>query len=311
MSLRVWLLPALAFHVGIGQGGMPDMAQMDDMMAKLSPEQREEMIQMMKMNAAAEHMGGDDTDPGGPLPPPKPMTLKKARSMMKELRAALTAASARATFAAVEGEGNELAERRGPLVDQIAQSVFEKYGFEAGPQAGLGEAVRAAMASGDGNGQHDRKIRTAMEDIEEAITGKPVRQRLGRLPALDALAARFLDMGAPARAAALEEVRGTAGGEVYAEIMANVLERGDGAVVDEVVELADRASLELSSEKEIQTDVAVRMNVLREFVRPADHKIIQERLRALEEKTKKAARGGAKQKRRRRKARANGRAAEL
>merc|ERR1740139_163416 len=113
---------------------------------------------------------------------------------MKELRGALTSTSAVEALAGLkDGDGHDM-QKAGPLAETLAQSVLEKYGFEAGPEGGLQHAVGSAMASGAGEGQADKKIRAALETIEEAITGKPSQSRLGRLSALDALAEKFLDM---------------------------------------------------------------------------------------------------------------------
>jgi len=276
------------------------MAQMAEMMEKLPPDQREQMMQMMAQKGGGKGMGGKGMGDmmggkgmggkgmegkgmdgkggkggkGGP-PPPKEMTVKKARSMMKELRAALNSASALEAFAGVEGEGKERVEKVAPMAEKFAQSVVEKYGFESGPQGGLQHAVQSAVASGEGDGQADKKIRTVMEEIEEKIVGKPSKSLLGRVAALDALAEKFVSMDAAARSAAITEAEGTSGGEVYATTMSGIVEKGDTHIVDAVVDLVKKREQE-----DNKTDVQVRMNIFQEFLQAADLKAVGERLRA-------------------------------
>lgn len=241
-----------------------------EMMDKLPPEDQERLMEMgrkMGKMVNANKGGGEGGAEGSAARKSKPsgggsqkrLTLKKARSMMQELVAALTSADARERLEAAGDSG------RAQLAEELADPVLKKYSQKQGLQA----AMQAAMASG-GPGT-DRIIRTVGEDIEEAISGKQQQSRIGRVPALDVLAEGFLKMDKAAREAALATAESTASGELYVEAMREIMEEGDSYVVDAIVGLVRNGD-------QSDPQVSARMNVLQEFLGETDLEAIGARL---------------------------------
>lgn len=101
-------------------------------------------------------MGGMGGPPQQP-PPPKefPGGAKKARTMLKELKAAFKTKSAVEAFKSAPSEPQERMQTLGPQLDKLAAGVVKKYGFDA-----FNEAMQSIAAVG--GQEQDEKIRTHM-----------------------------------------------------------------------------------------------------------------------------------------------------
>jgi hypothetical protein len=114
-------------------------------------------------------MGGGGGPPQPPPPKPFPGGIKKARTMMKMLRSALTTQKAVAQIKEARGgDGDEPGKRMatlGPVLEGLTKGVCEKFGFQNGFQ----EAMQSIAAEG-GKAQ-DEKLRSMVEEVGEAITG--------------------------------------------------------------------------------------------------------------------------------------------
>ena len=104
--------------------------------------------------AGAPGMGG----PPQPPPPPKefPGGAKKARTMLKELKAAFKTKTATEAFAAASDDPQERMQTLGPQLEGLTASVVKKYGFDGG----FNEAMQSIAAVG--GKEQDEKIRALM-----------------------------------------------------------------------------------------------------------------------------------------------------
>lgn len=208
------------------------------------------------------------------------MTVKKARTMMRELARDLTSDQVAEVFDGL-GEGKERFEQAVVLADQLAEVLLRKYGFRNAPEGQrLKRAMRAAMEAGDEDevlGGMDKDIRRYKEDIEELLTGQVSSSRMARVASLDPLAQKFLDMDEKAREEALKEAQQTEGGQVYAATMDSIMKNGSDFLVDEVVELVTISAGGQADQMRVQAG----MNVLQEFLRKSELDAIGRRLGAL------------------------------
>lgn len=201
----------------------------------------------------------------------KKMTVKKARTMMRELADDLTSDNVLEVFHGL-GEGKERFEQAVVLADQVAAVLLKKWGFK-----NLQRAMRSAMEAGDEDevlGGMDQDIRRYKEDIEELLTGQVSSSRMGRTLSLDPLAHKFLDMDEKAREEALKEAQQTEGGELYAATMEKIMKNGPDFLVEEVVELV-RISTGGGADR---LRVQAGMNVLQMFLRKSELNAMGKRL---------------------------------
>lgn len=252
-----------------------DTTKLEEMMKTMSPEERERLLEMGR--TMGKTIEGAKGGKGGAKP--TKLTVKKARKMMRELSAELTSDDSKELFDALESEGKERQEKGALLAEPLVQRVLKKYGFNSAPKGErLKRAMQAAMDCGDekgGYGGMDLQIRTYSEDIEEMLTGHVPSSRMGRIASLDPLAAKFLDMDEEERATALKKAGSTDGGTLYAATMRSIMKKGKDHLIDKVVELAQKGE-----QQENQMALTGMMNVLQEFLRESELKIIAGRLEA-------------------------------
>lgn len=249
------------------------LKETQEMLDTMPPDQREALLEMgRKMGKVVEGgASGKEKQKKKPKEAKKPkekkkiMTLKNGRHLMRDMVAALTGAEARDALGELQGQ------ERASVAEERVAPILKRYSIGGGLQ----HAMQTAMASGADKGGTDQEIRTLGEDIEEALSGQPSQSRLGRVLALDSLAEKFLDMSASARSKALTTAQQTAGGEVYAEIMREIMEEGDAHIVGAVVALARMGEPAAEGRAEFQA----RMNVLQEFLRTEDLERVAARLR--------------------------------
>jgi hypothetical protein len=104
-------------------------------------------------------MGGPPAEP----PPPKdfPGGAKKARTMLKELKAAFKTKTAVEAFAGAPSDPQERMQALGPQLEGFTASVVKKYGFEGG----FNEAMQSIAAVG--GKEQDEKIRGHMVRMQD------------------------------------------------------------------------------------------------------------------------------------------------
>lgn len=244
------------------------------------PEQRK------KTETKIVHIGGDPNEYPGAVE----MTVKRARTMMKEVKAALYSETSREAFQELMedfGDDNDksMRVRKGQaMADKFTKSVLEKYDITHG----IRQAMESAVEAENGLGQSDRTIQQVQEALNELVSGEPSPTRIGRNDDLDKLANKFIDMSMKDRTAAMKTVNTTEHGEVYSAVMENINLLGDQYIIDETLTLAKklgpsekkRKNAEDMTEKERNKILMMRvkMNVMAQFFRVADHKLMHAKL---------------------------------
>eukprot|EP00747_Dinoflagellata_sp_TGD_P098671 gnl/TRDRNA2_/TRDRNA2_167522_c0_seq15.p1 gnl/TRDRNA2_/TRDRNA2_167522_c0~~gnl/TRDRNA2_/TRDRNA2_167522_c0_seq15.p1 ORF type:complete len:299 (+),score=75.00 gnl/TRDRNA2_/TRDRNA2_167522_c0_seq15:29-898(+) len=252
-------------------------------------------------------MGKGKGKGGGPKPEPKQIAVKTARKVMKEFRSVLTSEKALAEYdEARKAAPGEPAEDPGvpgpskaamdailPIVHKLTKGISEKYGFTGG----FDEAMASVDAAGRRNAKW-QKIRDALDGIDELITGEAPFRMLGRVPELDKLAEKFLDMGEAERKEAIaqaeqilveqaEKIKDMEGlpveegehpvpsGTEYLDAMRGVVDKGDKYIEDSIVALSVIMREAAKGESEDQAEHekrGVRLSVFSQFTRPKDYK---------------------------------------
>eukprot|EP00747_Dinoflagellata_sp_TGD_P098669 gnl/TRDRNA2_/TRDRNA2_167522_c0_seq13.p1 gnl/TRDRNA2_/TRDRNA2_167522_c0~~gnl/TRDRNA2_/TRDRNA2_167522_c0_seq13.p1 ORF type:complete len:286 (+),score=69.41 gnl/TRDRNA2_/TRDRNA2_167522_c0_seq13:29-859(+) len=239
-------------------------------------------------------MGKGKGKGGGPKPEPKQIAVKTARKVMKEFRSVLTSEKALAEYdEARKAAPGEPAEDPGvpgpskaamdailPIVHKLTKGISEKYGFTGGFDEAMASVDAASRRKGD------KKIRDALDDIAEAITGMP-SDKSKRIPELDKLADKFLDMGEAERKDAIAQAERVLdgltvdgklqvpSGTEYLDAMRGVVEKGDIYIEDSIVALSVIMREAAKGESEDQAEHekrGVRLSVFSQFTRPKDYK---------------------------------------
>eukprot|EP00747_Dinoflagellata_sp_TGD_P098680 gnl/TRDRNA2_/TRDRNA2_167522_c0_seq7.p1 gnl/TRDRNA2_/TRDRNA2_167522_c0~~gnl/TRDRNA2_/TRDRNA2_167522_c0_seq7.p1 ORF type:complete len:286 (+),score=77.20 gnl/TRDRNA2_/TRDRNA2_167522_c0_seq7:29-859(+) len=253
-------------------------------------------------------MGKGKGKGGGPKPEPKQIAVKTARKVMKEFRSVLTSEKALAEYdEARKAAPGEPAEDPGvpgpskaamdailPIVHKLTKGISEKYGFTGGFDEAMASVDAASRRKGD------KKIRDALDDIAEAITGMP-SDKSKRIPELDKLADKFLDMGEAERKDAIAQAERVLdgltvdgklqvpSGTEYLDAMRGVVEKGDIYIEDSIVALSVIMREAAKGESEDQAEHekrGVRLSVFSQFTRPKDYKRTNDRIAAMREAAK-------------------------
>eukprot|EP00747_Dinoflagellata_sp_TGD_P098670 gnl/TRDRNA2_/TRDRNA2_167522_c0_seq14.p1 gnl/TRDRNA2_/TRDRNA2_167522_c0~~gnl/TRDRNA2_/TRDRNA2_167522_c0_seq14.p1 ORF type:complete len:363 (+),score=85.93 gnl/TRDRNA2_/TRDRNA2_167522_c0_seq14:77-1165(+) len=297
-----------------GMNGMDGMAGMDGMeggptkmvpMGVLEIDKAGGPTRMVPMD----EMGGMDGIMGKGKGEPKQIDAKMARKVIKEFHSALTSQEALAEF-------NEWRQRRGrkaakdiilTIAQKLTKGIAEKYGFKGG----FDEAMASVDAAGRRNAKW-QKIRDALDGIDELITGEAPFRMLGRVPELDKLAEKFLDMGEAERKEAIaqaeqilveqaEKIKDMEGlpveegehpvpsGTEYLDAMRGVVDKGDKYIEDSIVALSVIMREAAKGESEDQAEHekrGVRLSVFSQFTRPKDYKRTNDRIAAMREAAK-------------------------
>eukprot|EP00747_Dinoflagellata_sp_TGD_P098666 gnl/TRDRNA2_/TRDRNA2_167522_c0_seq10.p1 gnl/TRDRNA2_/TRDRNA2_167522_c0~~gnl/TRDRNA2_/TRDRNA2_167522_c0_seq10.p1 ORF type:complete len:350 (+),score=80.35 gnl/TRDRNA2_/TRDRNA2_167522_c0_seq10:77-1126(+) len=284
-----------------GMNGMDGMAGMDGMeggptkmvpMGVLEIDKAGGPTRMVPMD----EMGGMDGIMGKGKGEPKQIDAKMARKVIKEFHSALTSQEALAEF-------NEWRQRRGrkaakdiilTIAQKLTKGIAEKYGFKGGFDEAMASVDAASRRKGD------KKIRDALDDIAEAITGMP-SDKSKRIPELDKLADKFLDMGEAERKDAIAQAERVLdgltvdgklqvpSGTEYLDAMRGVVEKGDIYIEDSIVALSVIMREAAKGESEDQAEHekrGVRLSVFSQFTRPKDYKRTNDRIAAMREAAK-------------------------
>lgn len=227
-------------------------------------------------------MGGMGKPPPAP-PPLVQLPLRKARKLMKDLRAVLSSDKAKKQLeftrsnAQAKKQKNQEATRQAAVaqhIEELGKDVALKYGL-----TGVHQAIDSVREAESRKG--DKRLRRMLINFREILDGKQDPSTACYHPELDKLADKFIEMNNEERTAAIAKTEKiteeltvdgkitTLGTDEYLRVMKNIVSKGDGYPLDKVWRTW-KAQDNVEDKSQIPDKEVAKLNVLYEFLRPQD-----------------------------------------